>query len=77
MHEAYLECNGKWQESEFVLQLQKKASQRTKCTRRWMTRKQLEEKYDAAMADEIIRRKQDDEELRRTQIQKNPDNPAT
>lgn len=42
-----------------------------------MTRKQLEEKYDAAMADEIIRRKQDDEELRRTQIQKNPDNPAT
>ena len=41
-----------------------------------MTRKQLEEKYDPEMAAEIIRRKKDDEELHRSQVSKNPDNPA-
>ena len=75
LHEAYLECDGNWQTSEFVMELKKSSSKRTRGRRAYFTRKQLIEKYNEEQANDIIKRKMEDPELRRTQVLDNPDNP--
>lgn len=70
-------CKGEWKESKLYEKMISRKSVRNRGARVWLTRHQITQKYgDPQLADEIIKAKESDAELRESQTRPHPDNPA-
>ena len=75
--EEWLSCNESWTTSTWVIQLQQTNSFTRTGARRWMTIKQIAEKYGCMdTAKEIVKTKEQDKVLAATQIKPHPDCPT-
>lgn len=66
-----------WKNSEIVLQMRSRHTNKVRGARRWITEREIATKYQSAeIAAEIVHRKLSDEQLRRTQVRDHPDLPG-
>ena len=67
LFEAYLQCGGNWKTSKLYLSIVSKNRNLTCGVRRWMNRTELEKRFGGDVAESIIERKMNDEELKKTE----------
>lgn len=77
LFEQWAECSGNWQKSSLYLQMRESRTNRKHGCRRWMTRKQVIEKWGQKIGDEICDLKLSDPESSRTQVKNHPDHPTS
>ena len=75
LFENFVQSGGQWRESQILVQMQTRFTGTRKGARRWMTRKEIMKKYDgdAAVAEEIIKKKETDPALKRTCCRDHPE----
>ncbi|CAE7609000.1 unnamed protein product [Symbiodinium sp. CCMP2592] len=73
--EGWVQCQGNWHSSELLLTLQSSRKNKRRGARRWMTVKELVDRYGQEVADEVVEYKSRDPVLRKTQIKCHPDCP--
>ena len=64
LFEAYLQCAGNWKTSKLYLSIVSKNRSLTCGVRRWMNRKELEDRFGHDVAESIVERKLNDEVLK-------------
>ena len=57
LYEQWCSANELWKQSSLVLRMKKAVNSKTRGARRWMTKKDIEARYDAEVAAEIIEAK--------------------
>ena len=66
-----------WKQSELVLQMRSRHSHKMRGARRWITEREISNKYGSdEIASDIVNRKLNDEQLRKTQVRDHPDLPG-
>ncbi|CAK9090861.1 Uncharacterized protein SCF082_LOCUS42841 [Durusdinium trenchii] len=73
LYEQWASCSGQWSQSDFYLQARQKRRFRTHGSRRWMTKLELQCKFGAQAAEDIIAAKTLDPEVARSHVRANPD----
>ena len=76
LYEQYTACDGKWTRSSLVVSLRERHSTKKRGCRKWMTFKQLCDKYQSVQAaEEIIMNKLTDEVMAKQDVKPHPDAP--
>ena len=76
LYEQWIQCEGHWSENSLAKELRTSSRHRKIGSRKWMTRSELEHKYNSTrIAERIIVSKEQDAELSKTQIRPHPDCP--
>lgn len=76
IYEEWLSSNEQWNRSTWVLQLQQSSEFTRLGARRWMTYKQICQKYESSdVADSIVAEKRGNKQLASQQIKRRPDVP--
>ena len=75
--EQWIQADGEWDKSQLVVQARSSVSGSKTGARRWMLRQDIIKKYgnDESIADELIRKKESDPHLRKTQCRDHPELP--
>ena len=76
LYEQYTACDGKWSRSSLVVSLRERHSTKKRGCRKWLTFKQLIDKYQSVeAAEEIIMNKLSDERMAKEDVKPHPDTP--
>ena len=76
LYEQYTACDGKWSRSSLVVSLRERHSTKKRGCRKWLTFKQLIDKYQSVeAAEEIIMNKLSDERMAKEDVKPHPNTP--
>ena len=77
LYDEWLACNENWKSSNYLVSLRRQHAHEKSGARRWMTYKQIIEKYsgDITVADSIVEGKKNDPVLAKSCIKPHPDCP--
>ena len=76
LYEQYTACEGKWTRSSLVVSLRERHSTKKRGCRKWLTFRQLCDKYQSIeAAEEIIMNKLSDETMAKQDVKPHPDAP--
>ena len=75
LYDAWAQCEGDWNKSSFLQTIRERHCSTRRGTRKWLTSKEMDERFGADMAIAIRNRKLFDPDLKRTETRFHPELP--